>query len=229
MKRVALLLVVVAMGATGSVLRQHLDAGDLTLAGVRALVDGLGWRAPAVFFLVVTFRQFLLLPSILLLSAGGLCFGPLLGAALGASGLLVSASLKFQLARGLGRDWFRGRMGDRGRRLEDRVSRLGPLAIGLSTAHPFGMLAPLHWAAGLSSLPFRGFVSAIAIGAPIRALVLASFGSSLAEGPTGPVLLVGGVAGLVLLLPLASPRLRRLVLRPGGGSTTPPPAAALDA
>src|SRR6185295_16964135 len=56
---------------------------------VRAWADGLGWRAPAAFLTLVILRQLILLPAVVLLTAGGVIFaglatahpvGPLLAA-----------------------------------------------------------------------------------------------------------------------------------------------------
>jgi uncharacterized membrane protein YdjX (TVP38/TMEM64 family) len=199
-------LVGVAVVATalllGHAIRQGLDM-ELSPGGIQAAVDRLGWRGPLVFFLLTTFRQFLALPAWLLLPAGGLCFGPALGTALGGGALIVSGCFKFGLARWLGRDWFRARFGARFEQLERRLDRLGPVVIGLSTAHPLGVLSPLHWGAGLSSIRFTPFVVALVLGAPVRAFAFSAFGATLVD-PGTTEFLVGSLGlGALALLPLA--------------------------
>ncbi|MEN8184538.1 MAG: hypothetical protein ABFS46_18590, partial [Myxococcota bacterium] len=100
-----LLLGIVAIAITlGRVVRAEMGV-DFSPESVRTWVESLGWRGPALFLAVVTFRQFLALPSGLLLPVGGLCFGALLGTVLGATGIVISAFLGFSLTRLLGREW----------------------------------------------------------------------------------------------------------------------------
>lgn len=192
----------------GSLVRSRLGV-ELSPAGVQQAVARLGWYGPLVFFGLVMFRQFLVIPSWLLLPAGGLCFGTALGTALGGGALAVSGCMKFGLARWAGRTWFREHFGARFPRFERQVDRLGPLVIGLSTAHPFGVLAPFHWGAGLSSIRFAPFALALVLGAPVRAFAFAALGATLVD-PTTPefrTVCVGLVA--VVLVPLVIPAVRR--------------------
>jgi uncharacterized membrane protein YdjX (TVP38/TMEM64 family) len=182
---------------------------ELSPAGVQDAVARLGWSGPFVFFGLVMFRQFLAIPSWLLLPAGGLCFGTALGTALGGGALFVSGCMKFWVARWAGRAWFRRHFGERFRRLEDRVDRLGPVVIGLSTAHPLGILAPFHWGAGLSSIRFAPFALAIVLGAPIRAFAFSALGATIIDPATPEFRAVCFGLGAVILVPLAIPAVRR--------------------
>jgi uncharacterized membrane protein YdjX (TVP38/TMEM64 family) len=175
-----------------------------------SMVQALGWRGHLLFLGLVTFRQFLAIPAGLLLAAGGLCFGAALGTALGAAGIVVSGLGKFGIARTVGRRWLGARLG----RLEARAQRLGPVLVGVSTAHPFGILAPLHWAAGLSPVRPASFALAVCLGAPVRAFAYSAFGATLND--TGSrafwIATLALVAALVipLLIPGMRARLRRL-------------------
>ena len=199
----------------GHFVRGWVGIEELSPTGVRAAVQALGWQGPLVFFCLVVFRQFLAIPAWLILPVGGLCFGALAGTMLGASGIVVSASLKFWVARWLGRDWARARFGERFRRLDERVDRLGPVLIGLSTAHPMGVLSPFHWGAGLSSLSFAPFVLAIILGAPLRCFALSTLGASLAEGRTTEFWIVAVLLLPAMALPLAIPSVRRHLFASG--------------
>ncbi len=198
----------------GHLVRQGLDM-ELSPGGIQEAVARLGWRGPLVFFLLTTFRQFLVIPAWLLLPAGGLCFGPALGTALGGGALVVSGCLKFGLARWLGREWLRARFGVGFERLERRVDRLGPVVIGLSTAHPLGVLSPFHWGAGLSSIPFTSFVLALVLGAPVRAFAFSTFGAALADPSTTEFFAVSLALGVLALLPLAHPAVRKRLFSAG--------------
>lgn len=191
----------------------HRARGALALqaspAAVQTWIASLGWWGPIGFVGVLTFRQFLLLPSAVLLTVGGLCFGVALGTLLGFAGIVVSAVMKFSVARLARRRWLGRGGGTRSHRLRDRVEQLGPIVIGLATAHPAGPLAPFHWGAGLSTLPLVAFAVAVAFGAPVRAFTYSLFGASLLT-PGSPAFLVASSVLLgILLLPLAHPGLRR--------------------
>jgi uncharacterized membrane protein YdjX (TVP38/TMEM64 family) len=207
--RLAIFAVLAASAVLGHLVRGWVGVEELTPAGVRAAIEALGWQGPVLFFLLVVFRQFLAMPAWLILPAGGLCFGAAAGTALGAAGLIVSGALKFQVARWVGRDWFRARFGERFRRMDERVDRLGPVVIGLSTAHPLGILSPFHWGAGLSSISFAPFVLALVLGAPIRCFALSTLGASLADGRTTEFWVVALVLLPLMIAPLALPSVRR--------------------
>jgi phospholipase D1/2 len=201
-------VVVATVILLGYVVRSSL-AMDLSAAGIQRGVARLGWYGPVVFFALTTFRQFLAIPSWLILAAGGLCFGTVAGTALGGGALVASGCLKFGIARWVGRDWVREHFGAPFARLERHVDRLGPVVIGLSTAHPLGVLSPFHWAAGLSSIRFASFAGALVLGAPVRAFAYSAFGAALAD-PGAPAFRTVslGLAALALL-PLALPGVRR--------------------
>jgi uncharacterized membrane protein YdjX (TVP38/TMEM64 family) len=207
--RLTIVAVLTTTIVLGHLVRGWVGVEELSPAGVRAAIDALGWHGPVLFFLLVVFRQFLAMPAWLILPAGGLCFGTLAGTTLGAAGVVVSGALKFWIARWVGRDWFRARFSERFPGLDARVDRLGPVIIGLSTAHPLGILAPFHWGAGLSSLSFAPFFVALVLGAPVRCFALSTLGASLADGRTTEFWIVALVLLPLMIAPLALPSVRR--------------------
>jgi uncharacterized membrane protein YdjX (TVP38/TMEM64 family) len=188
---------------------------------VRAFVAGLGLKAPLIYLAMVTFRQFLFLPSLVVLTGGGLVFGAAIGGALGALGILFSAAFGFCTARFLGRDWVQRYLGAKYREFEQRMERAGLAFVGLMTAHPMGVMTPFHWGAGLTAIPLLPFLAVIAATALVRGFAYAFFGATFLE-PGGRVYVAMAVLGLVALAPLVHPEVRRRILRPGGA---PPPVA----
>ena len=84
----ALLALVVGALVLGRAARQ--EAGiEVSAESIQTWVSSLGWQAPALYVGLVTFRIFLLLPSWVVLSAGGLVFGAFLGTVLGGLGVLM--------------------------------------------------------------------------------------------------------------------------------------------
>ena len=199
-------LVLIALG--GHLLRAGLDV-PLEPAAIRAWVHDLGWRGPLVFLLLVTCRQVLAIPAMLILCVGGLCFGTVVGGLLGTTGLIVSGTMKFAIARAVGRDYLRRLGGGRLERWEARARRLGFAVVAIATAHPMGPLAPLHWGAGLSPLSLGSFVGALALGAPVRAFAVSFFGETLLD--TGSTEFRVAVLALIgaIVIPLVLLRGRR--------------------
>ncbi len=202
-----LVAIVVAALTTGRAVRAEMGV-DFNPESIRAWVDTLGWKGPAVFLLVVTFRQFLALPSGLLLPVGGLCFGALLGTTLGASGIILSGFFGFTLTRLLGRQWAVAHM--RGlAQVEQRVASAGAPAVWLMTAHPFGVMTPFHWGAGLTSISVMGFSAALLLGGPVRAATYSFLGSTLLDLGSPRFWLASVLLLAIAFVPLAHPAVRR--------------------
>jgi uncharacterized membrane protein YdjX (TVP38/TMEM64 family) len=203
----ALVAIVTVAFTTGQIVRSGMGV-DFSPESIRAWVQALGWKGPAFFLLVVTFRQFLALPSGLLLPVGGLCFGALLGTTLGASGIILSGFFGFGLTRLLGREWAVAHM--RGlAQVERRLASAGAPAVWLMTAHPFGVMTPFHWGAGLTSISLVGFSAALLLGGPVRAATYSFLGSTLLDLGSPRFYVASAVLLAVALLPLAHPGIRR--------------------
>lgn len=188
---------------------------DLSLSaldGVRDWVLAFGWRGPAVYLGLVSFRSFLLLPSALLLLLGGVAFGGLVGTALGAVGLVLSAALQYAFARVLGDEWVRPRLGTQALLLERRLKRAGGWLVALGTGHPAGPMTAVNLAAGLASMPLLTFLIAVAVGGPVRAGAYAVVGSSLLDWGLWASVALGLALLALALFPLAHPRVRSWLL-----------------
>jgi uncharacterized membrane protein YdjX (TVP38/TMEM64 family) len=195
----------------GHWLRAGLDM-EMSATAIQARVAEFGWKAPAIYVVLVIFRQFLAIPAMVLLTAAGLCFGALTGGVLGSIGILLSGVMKFSIARVVGRDVLRRWGGDYPRRIERRVGRLGPAAIALGTAYPISPMALLHWAAGLTPISLGAFIVALTLGAPVRAFAYAFFGQALVDVGSGmfwiaTVSLLGAIA-IPFLIPSVRAHLR---------------------
>lgn len=211
----ALLGVIVVWVLGGSSIRNHLGV-EYTPESLQAFILGLGAMAPIIFVVVMTFRSFLLLPSMMVLTVGGLVFGAGLGTLLGCVGILLSSLMMFGVARGVRRGWLHDRLIERFQSFEERIEAAGPIVIGLTTAHPMGPMSPFHWAAGLSSIPLRRFLLVILVAGSFRAFAYSLFGSTLLDvgSPEFYIATVGLLA--VVVLPLCHRGLREKVLARGG-------------
>jgi uncharacterized membrane protein YdjX (TVP38/TMEM64 family) len=230
MRRFAPLLLVAlvaALFAGGTSVRAGLGI-ELDPASIQAAVGALGWKGPALFVGLVTFRQFLFLPSALVLPAGGVVFGAVEGTLLGAFGILLSAIMKYGIARALGRDFLRARFGAAVDAFERHAEAAGPLVVGVVTAHPMGPMSPIFWGAGFAAVPVAGFLLAVALAAPVRSFAFAFFGSTLLDPGTPRFWVATALLAAVALLPFAHPGFRARMLRvarAGADRSSPAPRA----
>jgi uncharacterized membrane protein YdjX (TVP38/TMEM64 family) len=174
----------------------------------RELVQEIGFWAPGIFILLMTFRFVFLVPSQIVLAAGGVCFGFLPGTIYGAIGLTLSGLMVFGLARYLGGDSLRRRVPPTLQRVLDVASRrTGALLVTIGTAYPIGPMTGYHMGAGLTRMSLSLYLSALALGALIRAALFTFLGSRVAElgiREAWPAFLILAV----FFLPLLHPRVR---------------------
>jgi uncharacterized membrane protein YdjX (TVP38/TMEM64 family) len=193
-------------------LRSRLEL-DWSIESLRAFVTELGPWGPVAFVALVVMRPLLLLPSQLVLIAGGVCFGTLAGALYGGIGLLCLALSVFLGVRWLGAEAVRGRIPAAGERaLAAAGGRGGALLLTLITGYPVGAMTAFHAAAALTSMPLLVFAAAAATGSTFRAGIYAYFGEALLESGSRSLVLAVGLGFFALaLLPLAHPRVRRFL------------------
>lgn len=207
-RRVAALVgLLLAIGALAWWLRGLVPV-EASAEAVRGFVAGLGWWGPPAFVSLFFFRAVLVLPSVVLLAAGGICFGVLGGTLLGGLGLTVSAGLKWAILQLAGRDRLRAALPLRLQRhlqAGDRPAGAGVLA--LATAYPIGPAEMLHTAAILAGMQVIPFLLAVAAGSLVRAGSFSLFGEALADGAGLAVAI--GVLTAVAVLPLFVPSVRR--------------------
>jgi uncharacterized membrane protein YdjX (TVP38/TMEM64 family) len=171
----------------------------------RRLVEEMGFWAPGIFIVLVTFRLIILVPSQIMLTVGGVCFGFLWGTIYGAIGVTLSGLVAFGLARYLGGDALRGRVSPGLQRALNLASRrTGALVVAIGTAYPVGPLTGYHIGAGLTCMSLSLYLTALALGSLIRASIFTFLGSRVAEvgiRDAWPAFLILAVLCLPLLHP----------------------------
>lgn len=139
-------------------------------------------QAPLAFVLVMVLRPFLLMPSVLLMTAGGALFGVVGGTLLASIGGALSGAMVFWLARCLGRDFVERRLGSRLEKVDAHFrKRRSARLVALYTAFPATPLGIAQIACGLSAMRGLPFALATLCGLLPRCALLAWFGNSLAQ------------------------------------------------
>jgi uncharacterized membrane protein YdjX (TVP38/TMEM64 family) len=186
---------------------------DLNPESMRLAVAGLGIWAPLVFVGIVVFRIPLMVPSALVLMAGGLLFGTGLGTLYGALGLVVSAMVVFFTARWAGRAAIETRVPERLRYLLDiAASRAGAVFIAVGSAYPMSPITTYHVVAGMTGMHVAWFLLAAGVGCAGRAALYTYFGSSLVDADPLQMGIAGGLLLAALVVPLAFPPSRAWLL-----------------
>ncbi len=212
----ALLALLLALGLLSVAVRDRL-ALEWSVASLRELVERAGFWGPLLYVGLLTFRFAVLVPSSILLTAAGLCFGAIPGMLYATAGLTLSALLKYGVASVAGRDFLLRQVPERLRaRLAMGSRRASAGGLGLICAYPFGPKHVFQLAAILSGMSLLRYVAAVGIGASFRAGAFAWLGDALATG-VGLAWISAGLLA-VATLPLAIPGWRRwLLAEPRGG------------
>jgi len=208
------LFVAAALFAGAHLLRSELGM-EWSAESIQGTVRGLGVLAPIGFLALVSIRQAMALPSVLVLTSAGLLFGAGLGTLLGGVGMTLNALVLFGGARFMGRDWVLPRLEARYPDFEERARTTGPLFIALMTGHPMGVLTPFHFAAGVTRMSIAIFLLAVLPATLFRAGCYSLLGANLLEPGSPRFWIASGVLVLAALLPLAHPGLRARILRRG--------------
>ena len=159
------------------------------------------------------------LPATVVMSALGFVYGPVVGGLLSAAGATLSGLLAYGLCRMLGRRAAARLLGEKDL---EKGERLLPTSAGGSWRSRGGYRScPKSWAcmAGLTRMPWRIFVVAVACGSVPLGFVFAAIGHA---GVERPVLALGLSALLPLLLWLGARSFIKTSGRPPRGEEAPP-------
>lgn len=173
---------------------------------LRTRIGEFGMAAPLIFVGMVAFRFLLLLPSFVVLAAGGVLFGAIWGAVWGTVGGAVGAGLTFFVARSLGRDAIASRLRGSQARIDRYLAARGPVWLAAYCAYPATPLTPAFLGAGLTSMRPFPFLIASTIGLLPRTIVYSAVGDSVFELDWLRLAVVLGIAALALLLAVPARR-----------------------
>ena len=108
----------------------------------------------------------------------------------------------------LGTAWVNQRFGAAYQSVQERIQRVGAIAIFALTVHPIGLLTPAHFAGGLVGMSATYFAVAFTLAAPLQAVPCAFLGTAALDMPATQSLTIATAMISAFLLPLFSPRVR---------------------
>ena len=150
----------------------------LTADELRAWLRASSRLAPLVFIFLFFALNTLGLPAPVLGALGGVTFGLVEGAAVTLAAMWVTACMQFLLARRLGGERLRERLGAQLGRIGLLLERRGALAVAGGRLLP-GPFSELNMAAGLTPLTFRDFAIGTILGCAPKAAAWSAVGAAL--------------------------------------------------
>ena len=144
------------------------------------MVSEAGLMGPALLTMLSAVGTCLFIPGTVFVGIGVAIFGPYLGFVCVWPGVLAGAAISYLVARRLGRELVRSLIGDRLRRYDDLIERNGFRAI-LLLRLMFVPFAPLNYGAGLTTVRFRDYFFATALGEAITIFVITFFIGEMRE------------------------------------------------
>lgn len=193
---------------------------EWSLESLREFVGKLGIWGPIAFIGILTFRFLFLIPTGLLLLAGGVIFGPVYGTLYAGLGMFCSGMLKYGFVAIVGRKAFlsvlpSGMQAWVGKLAQGRMSAW---ALGGFCAYPFFPKHVFQYAAILSGMDLPRYVVAVLAGSLVQAFLFANLGEAIYSG--AGIALSAGLLLSAIILPLAVPSWRRWMLAPLKSSST---------
>jgi uncharacterized membrane protein YdjX (TVP38/TMEM64 family) len=169
---------VVAVIAALAILGHASGITAVTPHELRVWVQGFSRLAPLVFIGLFLTLNTLGLPVPVLGAVGGALFGVFEGAVVILSAMTVTACIQFLIARRLGGERLRNRLGERLGRIGQLLERRGALAVAGGRLLP-GPFSELNMAAGLTPLAFRDFAVGTVLGCAPKAVAWSAVGAAL--------------------------------------------------
>jgi len=194
-------------------IRGQLDI-EWSLESLRGFVGKLGVWGPIAFIGILTFRFLFLIPTGLLLLAGGVIFGPVYGTLYAGLGMFFSGMLKYGFLAIVGRKAFLSVLPARLQVWVGKLAqgRMSAWALGGFCAYPFFPKHVFQYAAILSGMDLPRYVVAVLAGSLVQSFLFANLGEAIYSG--AGIALSAGLLLSAIVLPLAVPSWRRWMLAP---------------
>lgn len=213
MRWLALLVMVTGLILLSVLIRDRLDI-EWSIESVRSFVADLGAWSAVAYMAILSFRFLFLVPSSLLLIAGGILFGPVFGTVYAGLGLWVSGLIKFVFVSIVGRDVLLSQLPVqlRNRVVASAQSRMSGWLLIAIGAYPFFPKHVFQLGAILSGMKFYTFAAAVLVGSVCRAAIFCFIGQAIYAGTH--LQWIGGSLLLIITVPLIVPSWRQWLLSP---------------
>ena len=175
--------------------------GDLSTDEIREWGEGLGVWGPVILIVVLAAAMvFAPIPNPPFMIAAGLIWGTVLGVVYAVIGQVIGAAIIFWISRRFGRRFVPRLVGERGAERIDVLAReMGPQLVFWWRMMPISFDFAAY-AAGLTPMSFRFFITLVLLGSVVPTSVVVHFGDSLTESWTARFV-AGGLIIVALTVP----------------------------
>lgn len=199
-------LIVAGLWYFGDKISFGTDAIRQDLEQIPLVYRGIGY---VVLYVVVTF--FLFFSKDLFWVVGAVFFGAVFSTILISAAEVINCFILFFLARSLGRGFVQKRVSKKYEHLDERLGALGMPWLFVFRAAPVIPYRFLDMAAGLTRIPFRRYLLAVALGTPVKTFfiqyVLSSVDVAVLKDPSrmvvfmseNPKMMLAGIGYVVLM------------------------------
>jgi phospholipase D1/2 len=200
--RLAVAATVVALVAVAWVSLPYRPLGDMGELAEWTAPHRHAWYGLPVVVTAYVLLGFLFVPVLLLITATGIAFGPILGPVYAMAGCLTSASAGFGIGRWVGRQRIKAFGGEYMLRLSRTIERNGTLAVFLIRKIPAPFVLS-NIVVGASRVSFRDFLVGTLLGMTALVIGLAGLGHQLTLAFRNPSWSNLGMAAAFIGLPLS--------------------------
>ncbi len=176
------ILGVLAIGGASGVIMLQLLTGDIEVDGVRDWVRDLGPWGPILLITVLAVAMVIApIPNPPFMIAAGIVWGTFMGVVYAVIGQLIGSAIIFAISRRFGRQFIPRLIGQTGADRVDSLARqMGPQLVFWWRMMPvsFDFAA---YAAGLTTMSFRLYITLVFIGSIIPTTVVVAFGDSFGK------------------------------------------------
>lgn len=160
----------------------------------------LGWSGPLVLVLLMTVQMFLIVvPSVFIMAAAVIAYGPLGGGLLAMTAIFVASSVGYWIGRSFSSDFTEKLIGTKqARKLEGFIEDYGFWAVTVFRINPFLSNDAISFVAGILNMNYWRFIGATMLGTAPLTIFIAIMGKTTERMQSG--LLWGSLISLALLL-----------------------------
>jgi len=198
-----LIIVALVMGAIWLILRQLGMPVSLAPAALAEWLNDQGMSGPLLLMLLMILAVVVgPIPTLPISAAAGLVYGMFTGTAIAVSGALAGSIIAFYLARILGREAVRRKLGDNPVFSATGSQRFLFIAVTLTRLIPLFSFALVSYAAGVTAISFWRYALATTLGMLPMTFLFAGLGRSFELSPMLTVVAAAVILVVMSTLPL---------------------------
>src|SRR5680860_315159 len=198
-----LIIVALLMGAIWLILRQLGMPVSLAPSALSEWLNDQGMSGPLLLMLLMILAVVIgPIPTLPISAAAGLVYGMFTGTAIAVTGALAGSIIAFYLARILGRDAVRRKLGDNPVFSATGSQRFLFIAVTLTRLIPLFSFALISYAAGVTAISFWRYALATTLGMLPMTFVFAGLGRSFELSPVLTVVAAAVILVVMSILPL---------------------------